>query len=188
MIGEGRAIVDPFEPYFAQSGSVEWYTPSYIIAAVVAVLGEIDCDPCSNPFPFNVPARVHYTAADDGLAHPWIGTVFMNPPYGEGIGFWIVKLLAEYVLGRCTAGIALVPNGTDTEWFQDCWGAAALCFVRGRISFIGAGKNGNTRGSVLAYWGPDPARFAEVFSTYGRIIHPTAPPRAAYQLSLALTT
>lgn len=179
-------------PYYASSETCEWYTPKYILDAVIAVLGAIDVDPCSNPPPYNVPARVHYTQADDGLLQSWPGRAFMNPPYGDGIGAWVDKLLTERALGHCTAAITLTPGSFDTEWFQPLWGADALCFWRGRISFIGAGKGGNTKTSVVTYWGPDPGRFAEVFSAFGQVI-PRATveafaARRAHQLTLAVAS
>lgn len=177
--------------FYAQSGSVEWYTPAPIVASVVAALGAVDCDPCSNPPPYNVPATVHYTAVENGLVQPW-GTpeaparVFVNPPYGKtALPAWIAKLAAEQTAGHVTAALTLTPDSTDTRWFQWLWTAEALCFTRGRISFIGAKQGGNTSGSVLAYWGPEPLRFAAAFAQHGQILYPQAPPRPqARQLTL----
>lgn len=174
-------------PFYASSESVEWYTPRYIVDAVERVLGAIDCDPCSNPPPYNVPAVVHYTQVEDGLLQTWAGRVFMNPPFGRGIDAWISKLLTERALGHTTAAIALLPGSTDTEWFQPVWTADALCFVKGRVAFIGASDNGNTKPSVLAYWGPDPASFAAVFGAFGQIIpRLVATSAAARQMALPL--
>lgn len=172
--------------FYQQSASVEWYTPAPIVAAVVAALGAVDCDPCSNAPPYNVPATEHYTAVENGLLQPWYGRIFMNPPYGKtALPAWIDKLTAEQTAGRVTAAITLTPDSTDTRWFQRLWTADALCFVRGRINFIGAKRGGNTAGSVLAYWGPDPLRFAAVFAQHGQIIYPQAPPQPpARQLPL----
>jgi hypothetical protein len=175
------------DPYYASSASVEWYTPAYIVEGVIAVMGAIDCDPCSNPPPYNVPATVHYTRDDDGLLQPWGARVFVNPPYGDALSFWINKLLAERALGRVTECITLTPARTDTRWFQPLWEADALCFVRGRLNFSGtvSTANSSTAPTVLAYFGPHVARFAEVFSAQGQIIYPNVPYRArAHQLTL----
>jgi hypothetical protein len=49
------------------SETPEWYTPEHIITRVIGVMGEIDLDPCSNDKDNpNVPAKEHYTQADDG--------------------------------------------------------------------------------------------------------------------------
>src|SRR5262245_61092057 len=74
------------------SDTPEHYTPEKIIRAVVACLGGVDLDPCSNCGQPNVPAARHYTVKDDGLAQLWSGRVYMNPPYGRGIAAWVDKL------------------------------------------------------------------------------------------------
>lgn len=108
--------------------SIEWYTPPEIFTGLGI---EFDLDPCSpgkdNSF---VPAKKHYTVEDDGLASPWDGTVFMNPPYGNHTPVWIRKF-AEH-----GDGIALVFARTDVKWFQDNVDKFdAICFVSGRIRF-----------------------------------------------------
>ena len=94
----GSAASEPVEPthklalHFS-SRTAEHYTPEKIIALTLSCLGEIDLDPCSEGGdPPNVPARSHYTAEDDGLAHTWYGRIYMNPPYGREIGDWVKKL------------------------------------------------------------------------------------------------
>lgn len=157
--------------YYGSSESGEWYTPGYILDGVVRALGRIDLDPCSNPPPYNVPAMCHFTKADDGLGRHWHGSVFMNPPYGKPLPSWLNRLEAELCAGRVTAAVVLVPAAPETRWFDFIWRANAICFVRGRIQFVGAYTSGNTQGSVLAYYGPDAGRFAEVFGGQGRIVY-----------------
>lgn len=146
----------------------EWLTPPEIVAGVVEVLGAVDLDPCSNTFGEPaVPAASRFTEADDGLASPWHGRVYMNPPYGAAIGAWVEKLRAEHAGGTVTEAIALVPARTDTAWFaalRDC----AVCFVRGRLRFSGS-DNSAPFPSVLAYFGDGRDRFAETFAPVGDI-------------------
>lgn len=146
----------------------EWLTPPEIVERVVAVLGGVDLDPCSNTFGDPaVPAARHIVEAEDGLAEAWGGRVYMNPPYGDAIGAWVEKLRAEHADGNVTAAIALVPARTDTAWFaalRDC----AMCFVRGRLRFSGS-DNSAPFPSVVAYFGDDRDRFAEVFGVIGDI-------------------
>lgn len=113
--------------------SVEWYTPPEIFEALDFVF---DLDPCSPGEGLSyVPARRHYTAADDGLSLPWEGTVFMNPPYGPHTKVWM-RRLAEH-----GDGIALVFARTDVKWFQEFGTKADLvCFVDGRIRFFQGDK------------------------------------------------
>lgn len=147
------------------SESPEWYTPPQIIEGVLAVLGEIDVDPCSNPEPHNIPAKDHFTAADDGLSKEWFGRIYMNPPYGEEIGKWIVKLRDEYESGRVRQAIALLPARTDTQWFQPLFDYPC-CFVSGRLKFSDAGSAPFP--SVLVYFGVSWEKFAATFREIGK--------------------
>jgi len=110
--------------------SDDWYTPREIFWA----LGELfDLDPCS-PGPGHwVPAKAIYTKADDGLAQPWHGFVFMNPPFGARNGHvpWLRKFLAH------ADGIAIVRAYTSSAWFHEhAVKADAMCFPRGKTKFI----------------------------------------------------
>lgn len=163
---------NPVLAYYASSESVEWYTPRYIIDGALAVMGAIDCDPCSNAEPYNVPATVHYTQREDGLIQPWHGRIYMNPPYGKALPSWIGKLLAERALDRCSEAITLTPARTDTQWFQGLWQAAAICFMYRRVRFLGRDnvRNDSTFPTALAYFGARPERFATVFAPLGFVL------------------
>ena len=66
---------------------------------------------------------------------PWIGFVWMNPPFGprNGIVPWLAKFFAH---GN---GIALTPDRTSAPWWQDFVVQAELVlFTRGKIKFIGS--------------------------------------------------
>jgi len=108
-------------------GKDEWLTPPWIIEA----LGRFDLDPCA---PIERPwdtAEQHYTLLDDGLAQPWRGRVWLNPPYGRETWKWIARLAAH---GR---GTALTFARTETNGFHsEVWGkATGLLFFRGRLAF-----------------------------------------------------
>ena len=78
-----------------------------------------------------IPARTHYTEADDGLTQPWRGRVWMNPPYGPGIDRWLQRFCEH------RNGIALIFARTDTQWFHNYASRAdAICFTRGRLPFV----------------------------------------------------
>lgn len=105
----------------------EWLTPPSILAE----LGAFDLDPCS---PINRPwdtARNHYTVHDNGLAKPWFGRVWCNPPYGLEAAKWLARC-AEH--GNA---IALVFARTETRMFFDhVWPkAAGVLFIEGRLHF-----------------------------------------------------
>lgn len=155
------------------SETPEHYTPDHILTLVSEVTGGIDLDPCSNSKTSpHVPALAHYTAEDDGLALPWRGSVFMNPPYGRVIGEWIKKLIREFESGNVCQAIALVPARTDTEWWDtliSCAGTIPLiCFVRGRLTFVN-NSDPAPFPSALVYLGDNRAEFYSVFSSIGRV-------------------
>ena len=63
----------------ADSGEKTWLTPKHIIDA----LGHFDTDPCCPPnMPWRTADRM-LTKADDGTTAPWVGRVWLNPPYGR---------------------------------------------------------------------------------------------------------
>jgi hypothetical protein len=109
--------------------TVEWYTPRAIFDALGL---SFDLDVCAPPggLPW-IPAKRSFSREEDGLAQPWRGRVWMNPPYGRGIEHWMRRL------ARHGDGIALVFARTDTAWWQEAVRQAdAICFIRGRVRFI----------------------------------------------------
>lgn len=126
------------------SNSVDWYTPAWVFDALDV---QFDLDPCSPGLErTHVPAKHAYTIDDDGLAQPWFGDVWLNPPYGRGISDWLEKS-AEHASKGGTV-IALVPNRTDTSWFQNAaLKADAMLMLSGRIKFHRGDKNAAPTGS-----------------------------------------
>jgi site-specific DNA-methyltransferase (adenine-specific) len=110
----------------------EWMTPPDFVAQLEAEFGAFDLDPCAREASAQAP--YYYTKEDDGLAQPWHGHVFVNPPYSKP-GPWVAKALAE--AERATT-ILLLPAATDVGWFHDLLLVHAnIRFVRGRIRFLG---------------------------------------------------
>lgn len=108
-------------------GHDEWLTPPEIVHK----LGAFDLDPCSPVVrPWDTAAN-HYNVNDDGLAQPWHGRVWLNPPFGREAVKWLRKM-AEH-----GDGVALIPARTETAMFYECvWNVAqAVCFMKGRPHF-----------------------------------------------------
>lgn len=132
----------------ARSQTDEWLTPPEIIRA----LGAFDLDPCAPVLrPWDT-ARNHYTIEDNGLALPWHGRVWMNPPYGRQTGTWLDRLAQH------GDGVALVFARTETRaFFENVWGkATAILFIRGRLAFYDvtgkqANNNGGAPSALIAY-------------------------------------
>ena len=166
--GDGAAARVAHAVHYS-SATPEWYTPQHIIQRVVDMFGVIDLDPCSNSRTApNVPAQLHYTEADNGLALPWHGYVYMNPPYGDEIAPWIPKLIAEHAAGRVPLAVALVPARTDTDWFAPLFDYP-ICFVHGRLRFSGA-SNSAPFPSAVVYFGDDVDSFVAAFGDLGPIV------------------
>jgi hypothetical protein len=153
--------------------SNEWYTPAVYIEAARDVLGGIDLDPASSALANEtVKAGRFFTVDDDGLASPWHGRVWLNPPYGGLAGEFIERLVDEYENGDIDAAVALVnAHCTDTTWFQRLW-SHTLCFTNHRINFAAGttDRSGSTHGSVFAYLGSAPEVFAANFATFGAVV------------------
>lgn len=160
----------------------------------IRAVGPIALDPATtveNP----TGAERFFTPSDDGLTQDWKtaangGLWFVNPEYGDALDiFWSKKIAEEGMKKPPGGGIALVPARCDTVWFRRFTTADALCFVKGRIKFIGFNPLTQQweRGawskrsqkwmpnspagfpSLFAYWGPRPDRFREVFGPFGWI-------------------
>lgn len=108
----------------------EWYTPAWIFDALGVEFGVDVASPGAAIVPW-VPARQHITAAS--LEQPWFGSAWMNPPFGarNGIVPWLEKMAAH------DDGLALVPNRTGADWWQDfAQRADGLLFIRGKVKFL----------------------------------------------------
>lgn len=161
------------------TGNDEWYTPAEYIELAREAMGGIDLDPAGCEFAQpTVRATRYYTQEDDGLAQPWSGRVWLNPPYSKGlIDRFVDKVCAEYAVGHVEQAIVLTHNFTDTAWFHKLMtGATAVCFTRGRIRFYTEDGVGNspTSGHVFFYFGPNVETFAERFSKIGFILPKTS--------------
>jgi DNA N-6-adenine-methyltransferase Dam len=163
---------------------VEWYTPEWLWRLARKVMGGLDLDPCSNSLRRpNVPARRHYTKRENGLEQPWSGRVFLNPPYGAGIGAWIAKLTEEVEAGAVTQAVAVVPASTEARWFVPLWQAEGLCFLMGRMRFVdGATRTLPEQGTpvpiVAVYFGHREESFAQHFGAVSPVLRQVSAPVA----------
>jgi hypothetical protein len=162
----------------------EWYLPENIVAVCREALGgTIDTDPASSDIANEViRSKTYYTKETNGLAHPWYGTVLLNPPYnGKDIAAFTIKLLEELKNGNVTAAILICHPKVDTGWFTNAAQAASIiCFTR-RISFWNPKRpmptgtfifsSGTamqpTMGQAILYFGREEKRFVLAFRKYG---------------------
>ena len=171
--------------------SYEWYTPSPYVEAARRVLGHIDLDPASSAIAnLVVGAGCFYTEEQNGLAQPWDGNVWLNPPYGSLAPKFVSRVLGEYETGTVPAAIVLLnAQTTSSGWFQPLW-SFPLCFTDHRIKFTsgdGSKNSSPANGSVFIYMGGRQKLFLDVFERFGAVVArttatPTLPSSPAINL------
>ncbi len=105
--------------------SDECYTPRWVFDAMGLAF---DLDVAAPPGgPWHVPCERHLTAADDGLAQPWDGLVWCNPPYST-FELWAARW-AEH-----DRGVLLGLVASRQPWRRLVYGAADVVYV-GQVAF-----------------------------------------------------
>jgi hypothetical protein len=135
----------------AVGDTVEWYTPPAIFEALGLTFDLDPASPGAVVVPW-IPVAQHYTLIDNGLWREWHGRVWLNPPYGQTVPDFLVRLVEH---GH---GIALVFSRTETQWWHDTAPKAdSVCFIKGRVAFIRAdGYSAPSQmGSALIAFGED---------------------------------
>lgn len=154
------------------TGEFEWYTPEKYIEAARRAMGGIDLDPASSAAANEVVrATTFYTQENDGLAQPWFGRVWLNPPYSQPLMTQFAeKVVEEYVSGNIDHAIVLVNNATETGWFQNMARASnVICFPEGRVKYWR--PDGETsaplQGQAILYMGGKHYEFIQQFAPMG---------------------
>lgn len=114
----------------AGTTSDDYWTPAHVFEQL-AITFDLDVAAPPGGIPW-VPAARFYTQAEDGLASPWTGRVWMNPPYSNCTP-WMTKFVAH------RHGIALVQIA-KARWFDDLWKTDAALVLNGsRFKFAQGG-------------------------------------------------
>lgn len=159
-------------------GSDNWQTEDKVLDAVCCI-GPIGLDPATAP-DNPTDAEYFFTEEDDGLSQEWLGhgLVFGNPPYSQN-RLWVAKCVEQAKQGAEI--VLLIPARTGAQYFAPCWGAQAINFISGRLTFNDSetglprpdGKGNPMQAgfnSVLVYWGPRPAKFKRATGHLGKVI------------------
>jgi len=115
--------------------SDDYYTPAWLFEDMGV---EFDLDVASPPggVPW-IPAKRFLTMADDGLTTPWVGRVWMNPPFSAATA-WVHKFLEH------RNGIALLSVGVNTAWGTRLWDASdGIALLPQDMQFSRPGKEDN---------------------------------------------
>jgi phage N-6-adenine-methyltransferase len=117
------------------SASVEWSSPQDFFDEIAKRFNFV-LDACATDE--NTKCGSWFTKEVDGRRMNWQsnGDVWMNPPYGRGIGSWVQK--AADTAKNGTTVVCLLPARTDTKWFHDfCLKYGDVEFIKGRLKFGG---------------------------------------------------
>ena len=113
--------------------SDDWHTPASLLNPIGLIYDLDPCAPLDRTYYF-VKAHRTYTKEDDGLAQPWFGLTFLNPPFGGRCGHlpWLRKFF-----DHCN-GVAICRAYTSSWWFHEVVlpRAEVLCFPKGKTKFI----------------------------------------------------
>ncbi len=133
------------------SDEQKWATPRALFDALdLEFAFELDAAADAS----NAKCRRYLTEADDSLTVEWStvtdGAVWLNPPYGRGIGAWIRKAAEESRKGLVV--VCLVFARTDTAWWHDyAMRAAEIRLIPGRVTFGDAKNSAPAPSCVLVF-------------------------------------
>lgn len=119
---------------FTSDETDEWATPPEFLRPLAEAVDGFDLDAASGAE--NSPIADHaYTEEDDGLAQPWFGTVWCNPPYSE-MDAWTEKVVSELHRDDVDAILYLCKGDTSTDWWHQALAeATAVGMLDTRLSF-----------------------------------------------------
>lgn len=137
--------------------SDDYYTPRWVFDTLGL---RFDLDVASPPGgpPF-VPCERYFTQEDDGLAQPWHGRVWMNPPFSK-TGPWMERFLEH------ANGVALVPS-SNGSWYDMLWNSsAAITIGPKKFDFVNGSGHGIPRRIHFVAIGPENV---EAIQKFGKV-------------------
>ena len=130
--------------------SDNWGTPQKLFDILNQEFN-FDIDVCASHE--NAKCRAYFTRENNALTKQWIGTCWMNPPYGREIVQWMKKAYDSAEAGATV--VCLIPARTSPPWWHDyALRGAELRFIRTKVSFTGPVSGVPFWGSVIAVFRP----------------------------------
>lgn len=107
--------------------SDDFLTPPELVEA----MGIFDLDPCSSHRQERPLANLRYCFPEDnGLLLPWVGSVFVNPPFSE-LKDWVSRFVLH------ADGVMLVPARVEVGWFWKLWQHSdAIFLTKGPVKYL----------------------------------------------------
>ena len=148
------------------SASVEWATPQWLFDQIDEEFNIVlDASATAQ----NAKCPQFLTPEQDALSCEWGpmapggGSIWLNPPWGRGVGEWVKKAYDQSSAHKATV-VCLLPSNTDTRWWHDyVMRAYEVRFIKGRLKFIRS--DGHTgpcpKGAAIVVFDCDPPTFGQ---------------------------
>ncbi len=131
------------------SKEVEWETPIELFNDLNKIYS-FTLDPCASEN--NHKCAKYFTKEENGLCKSWTGErVFMNPPYGREIFYWLQKAYLSVKEQDCPVVVCLIPSRTDTQWWHKYVTKGTVTFLEGRVKFGGAIHNAPFPSAIVIF-------------------------------------
>ena len=138
-------------PALFSSARDDWETPQFLFDGLNAEFG-FELDVCASSS--NAKCNTYFDKTANGLAQPWSGVCWMNPPYGRTIEKWVHKAFYESQL-RGALVVCLLPARTDTRWWHKYVSRASeVRYLKGRLKFAGAENSAPFPSAVVIFKPP----------------------------------
>lgn len=153
---DSTILFDDNDPKPARSASVHFSSATDVWATPQSLFDELNAefaftlDVCA--LPENAKCNRYFTPETDGLTQAWLGSCWMNPPYGRTIGQWVGKAYESALQGATV--VCLLPSRTDTQWWHEyVTKADEVRFVRGRVRFGNATASAPFPSAIVVFRG-----------------------------------
>jgi hypothetical protein len=136
---------------------------------IANAIGGFDLDPAAGCEPTPI-ADNRYTPADDGLAQPWHGTVWLNPPFSDKTP-WYRRVVSQYEMGNIDRAVVIATVDPSADWFHDWFSQAdVIAYLDGRDWYLGSGDS-PTFSTQVGVWNPT-AEVVDVLQSLGTCVEP----------------